>query len=117
LTDIAALGIAALAFIYSSVLGALNGRTAKRALALSELQEARRDATLDLYLISSTARHSVSTGDRVLEFDIQVSNPSDRSSSVVAAELHVTYSVQRVMTTVKIQHGNDENAGLATPGT
>jgi hypothetical protein len=70
---------------------------------------------LDLYLVGSAARHRVSTGDRVLEVQVEVTNPSDRPSTVVAAELHVTYSVQGVITTVKIPNSTDGNADLATP--
>src|SRR5215211_8717795 len=70
--DYAAVGIAALAFLFSCGLGLSNRRTARKALALSERQEARRESELDLYLFTPTARRRESTGDRVLEFHIQV---------------------------------------------
>lgn len=115
--DYAAVAIAGLALAFTCVIGVLNRRTATRALELSERQEARRNSELDLYLIAVTSRRRETDGDRVLEFHVQVTNPADRASSVVAAELHVTYSVASgVMTTVKFPHAVDTADDLATPG-
>lgn len=114
-TDYVPLAIAGLSLAVSGALGFLSRRTANRALALAERQEARRHSRLDLYLIASAARRRSSTGDRVLEFHVLVSNPADSASSLIAAELHVRYGLaEGVVTTVKIQHGLAGNDDLTT---
>src|SRR4051812_12862118 len=92
--DITAVVIAGLAFLAATLIGYFNHGTAKQALKLAERQEARQHSQLELYLIDSSARRDSSTGDRVLEFHVRVSNPADRPNSILAAELRVAYNVE-----------------------
>lgn len=100
--EYAALGIAALSLLVALVLGVRNSRTAKHALELSERQEARREARVDLYLNEAVSWRRRAHTDRVVGFHLLATNPSDRASSLVAAELHLTYSLGGILTTVKV---------------
>jgi hypothetical protein len=62
--DYAALAIAALSLLVAFLFGFRNRSTAKRALALSERQEARRESCLALYLHESFAWRGSADGDR-----------------------------------------------------
>jgi hypothetical protein len=98
----ASLGIASVSACIALVIGTANRRLAKRALDLSERQEARRESRVDVYLSSSTSWRRHSHHDRLLGVHLLVSNPSDRATSIVTAELHVTYTIDGVLTTVKV---------------
>jgi hypothetical protein len=98
----ASLGIAAASACIALVVGAANRRLAKRALDLSERQEERRERRVDVYLSSSTSWRRHSHHDRLLGVHLLVSNPTDRATSIVSAELHLTYTVDGVLTTVKV---------------
>jgi hypothetical protein len=100
----AAVAVAALSVAVSLVLGRSNRATAKRALALSERQEARRDTRIDLYLNESVSWRGRPGSNRVLGFHILISNPTDRANSLVDAELHLTYDLAGVVTTLKVGH-------------
>lgn len=97
------------------VISLSNRRTARRSLQLSEQQEARRDSRIDLYLIDSLDEQPTS-GDRLLAFQVLISNPSDRDNSIVAAEVHLTYSLEAVVTSVKVRHGIDRGTSSAFAG-
>jgi hypothetical protein len=99
-----ALAIAALSAIFSAAIGLSNRATAKRALALSEAQEARRDARLVLHLNESVSWRRSEQGERLLGFHVLVTNPTDRPTSLLGSDLHVAYSASSVMTTVKVPH-------------
>lgn len=105
--DYAPVVIAALAFGVTVVFGLSNRRTAMRALALSERHEARRDSRVDLHLNHSMSWRRPSNNDRLLGFHLLVANPTDRASSIVQAELHLTYSVNGIVTTVKVPRVSD----------
>jgi hypothetical protein len=98
----ASLGVAAVSACIALLVGAANRRLAKRALELSERQEARRESRVDVHLSSATSWRRPSQHDRLLGVHLLVSNPTDRATSVVAAEMHLTYSVEGVLTTVKM---------------
>ncbi len=102
--DYAAVGIAALSLIVSLVLGVRNRGTAKRALKLSEEQEARRSPRLAIHVNDSVSWRRALAGERLLGFHLLVSNPTDRPSSLLKAELHLTYAVDSIMTTIKLPH-------------
>jgi hypothetical protein len=98
----ASVGMAGGALLVALVLGLSNRRTARRALALSERQEARRESPIDIYLNTSSGWRRAAARDRLLGFHLVISNPSDRPTSIVSAELHLTYSTGQVLTTVKV---------------
>lgn len=98
----ASLGIATASACIALLVGAANRRLAKRALDLSERQEARRESHVDVYLSSSTSWRRHSHHDRILGIHLLVSNPTDRATSIVTAELHLTYTVDGVLTTVRV---------------
>lgn len=105
--DYAPVVIAALAIGFSVAFGLSNRRTAMRALALSERQEARRDSRVDLYLNHSMSWRRPSNDDRLLGFHLLIANPTDRASSIVTAELHLSYSLNGIVTTVKVPRALD----------
>jgi hypothetical protein len=102
--DYVAVVIAGLSLVISLVLGVRNRGTAKRALALSEAQEARRAAKVELHVNEALSWRRRSEGDRLLGFHLLVTNPTDRQNSLVDAELHLTYGLNGVLTTVKVPH-------------
>lgn len=106
----ASLGVAVASVCIALAVGAANRRIAKRALELSERQEARRESRVDVHLSSSTSWRRPSRRDRVLGVHVLVSNPTDRATSIVAAELHLTYSIDGVLTTVKVPHATSVDA-------
>lgn len=102
--DYASFVVAALSLLVSVALGLRNRSTAKRALEISEREEARREARLGLYLNESMSWRHSKDAYRLLGFHLLITNPTDRPTSIVSAELHLTYSVNGVVTTVKVQH-------------
>lgn len=96
-----ALVVSALALVTSFIFGLRNRSTAKKALQLSEAQEARRQPMLDLTVDEALAWRASPTV-RLLGCHILVANPTDRSSSLVSVELQVSYTTEGVVTTVKI---------------
>jgi hypothetical protein len=86
-----AIGVSAGSLLIASVTGWLGVRFSRRALRLSERQEARQNLQPDLYL--STSRAWPTDSGRVLAALVRVSNPSDRGTSIVAADLRLSYYV------------------------
>jgi hypothetical protein len=117
----ATLGIAVASACTALVIGMVNRRLAKRALELSERQEARRERRVDVYLNWARLWRRHSDHGRLLGVHLLVSNPSDRPTSIVTAELHLTYKVDGVLATVKLPpvFGDDEleSAGDLLPAT
>jgi hypothetical protein len=109
LQDYGALVVAALSLGVSVAFGVRNRSTAKRALELSEQQEARRTPRLDLRLLESVAWRGIGTTPRILGFNVVVANPTDRQSALVRAELHLTYTINAVVTTVKVPQAAPES--------
>lgn len=108
--------IATLALLVSLVLGLRNRGTAKRALQLSERQEARRDSAIDLYLNESVSWRQSAWGHRLVGLHILATNPTDRASSLVRAELRLTYAVDGVVTTIKVPHASDPTMTVSPIG-
>jgi hypothetical protein len=100
--DWASVGIAAGALVIAFGFGISNRRTARRALALSERQEGRRQSRLDLQSINALAWTRDHGRDRILGVDLVVANPTDVGNSIVETELRITYSTNGVLTTVKV---------------
>jgi hypothetical protein len=76
-----------------------SAKTSRRSLALAERQEARRDASLDVRLISATCE--IDDCERRYIYDIVLRNPSDRPNSIAEAELWFEYSVGGSLVNVK----------------
>lgn len=74
------------------VLSIVNARTSRRALRLSEQQEARRKPSLAVYLQEGFVSPSPQRDARIYALLLSVSNKSDNNNSVAEAALHLTYS-------------------------
>lgn len=98
--DIAPIVIAGLALVLSVVMGTLNRSTAKKALRLSERQEGRRASRIDVY-VNEQVSWSLKSG-RLAGVNVVVTNPTDGTTSLVGAELHLTYEVGSSLTTVRV---------------
>ncbi|MGD9796870.1 MAG: hypothetical protein AB7V15_02015 [Acidimicrobiia bacterium] len=99
--DIAPIVIAALALLVSVVFGLRNRGTSKKALALAERQEARRESRVDVYINDSMAwRHDEG---RCVGVNVVLANPADSPTSIVHAELHLTYDVRGTLATVRVR--------------
>lgn len=97
-----------------ALLVALSNRaTAQRALLLSQQQEDRRTARLDLSLIEGASWRRRSEGHRWIGVHVLAVNPTDRDGAIVTADLHVTYSTPAGSTmVVQVPHAG----GGALPG-
>jgi hypothetical protein len=73
-------------------LSILNARTSRRALRLSEQQEARRKPSLAVYLQEGLVSTNPQRDARIYALLLSVSNRSDNNNSVAEATLHLTYS-------------------------
>lgn len=74
-------------------------KTSRRSLALAERQEARREALLDIRLISATCE--INDDERTYVYDLVIRNPSDRANSIAEAELWLEYNVGGSVLNVK----------------
>ena len=101
-TEWAPIVISAIAVLVATVFGMSNRSTAKKALSLAQQAEARRSPQLDLYVNDSAVWRSADNGAREYGVHLMVVNPTDRASAIVMAELHVLYSVEEHLSTVKI---------------
>jgi hypothetical protein len=82
-----------------------NRATAVRALRLSQRQEDRRTAVLDVSLVQGLSWRP-DGGDRWVCLDILAVNPADRDGTIVRADLHVTYTAPGGdVLVVKVPHG------------
>lgn len=97
------LALIPVAVVVLALLGYLANRrgakTSRRSLALSERQEARREALLDIRLISATCE--INDDERTYVYDLVIRNPSDRANSIAEAELWLEYSVGGSVVNVK----------------
>lgn len=94
-----------------------NRRTARRALRLSERQEERRAARLDVDLIEGVSWRGVDPkAPRWIGMNMRAVNPTDRGGSIVAADLHVAYATPAgVLIVVKVPHAADARPDLPPP--
>lgn len=79
--------------------------TAKKSLRLSERQEERRAARLDLSLKESISWRPAGDASRWIGMHVLAVNPTDRDGSLVAADLHVTYTLAGRGVVLKVPHG------------
>lgn len=70
---------------------ARNGATARRALAITTMQEERRSARLDVSVKDSVTWRSDESRRRWIGVHTLNVNPTDRDGSIISADLHVTY--------------------------
>lgn len=87
--------IPALSFLLAVValiVSLMNRRTSNRALELSEAQEERRKAALDVS-IKEARKWRDASGDRHIAIRVLAVNPTDRDGSIVEATLRVTQTV------------------------
>lgn len=88
-----------------------NRKTAKRALDLSERQEARRAAHLDLSLREAISWRPAGRTSRWIGVHVLAVNPTDRDGSLIAADLHITYTIPSgAVMVVKIPHSAKDAA-------
>lgn len=82
-----------------------NRKTAKKALKLSQIQEERRTARLDVSLMEAVSWRPSNEAWRLIGMRILAVNPTDRDGSLVSAELNVAYTAggSRLMV-LKIPH-------------
>ncbi len=91
-------GVAILA-VLGYVVNRRGAKTSRRSLALAERQEARREALLDIRLISATCE--INDDERTYVYDLVIRNPSDRANSIAEAELWLEYNVGGSVLNVK----------------
>lgn len=98
----AAFAISALSLLAAVVLGMRSNGVAKRALALSERQEAGRAFDVGLHLNESVSWRRSGGDVRLLGFHVLATNPTDRPTTLVSAELHLSYSRGGAVMTLKV---------------
>ncbi|GAB2732070.1 hypothetical protein [Nocardioides pakistanensis] len=91
-------GVAILA-VLGYLVNRRGAKTSRRSLALAERQEARREALLDIRLISATCE--INDDERTYVYDLVIRNPSDRANSIAEAELWLEYNVGGSVLNVK----------------
>jgi len=86
----------------------VSARAAKKSLALSEQQEARRQPALNPYLIKGYFKKLKSNDSKIFAFSMSVSNATDTDNAIVLLELEVSYvSTQNACMKVKVPHEVD----------
>jgi hypothetical protein len=100
--------IVSFALAAAALLVSLSQRaTAKKALRLSERQEERRMARLDVSLKETVSWRSRDEPSRWIGTHILAVNPTDSQGSLIEAELHVAYKTPTgAALVVKIPHGS-----------
>jgi len=95
--------LALLVSIISALLSWRSGKTAARALAISERQEKRRQPKLGIYLANGYRR--IVPERQVFGVLVSVTNPTDTNNSVARAELQITYLLENDVEAVcRLQH-------------
>jgi hypothetical protein len=98
--------VASAAIAVLALVVAFSNRTiARKALTLSERQEERRVARLELSYNEAVSWRLAGNAWRWIGVDILAVNPTDRDGSIISAELHVTYTTSAgVGAVVKLAH-------------
>lgn len=99
--DIAPIVISGLALVVTVIFGLRNRGTSKKALNLAERQEERRSSRIDPYVNDSMEWRQ--TAARVVGVHVVVANPTDAATSLVQAELHLTYDLGGTLTMVRVR--------------
>ena len=113
--DYTSLGISGLSLLVAFVFGLRNRSIAKRALQLSQEQEARRHVELAAYVQQAVSWREPSRRRRVLGVNLLVTNASDRPTAVVNASMRVTCTLDGMETSVMVPHNEAvQKAGVDT---
>lgn len=99
--DVAPIVISGLALVVAVIFGLRNRGTSKKALNLAERQEERRSSRVDIYINDSIEWRRA--GARVVGVHVVVANPTDGATSLVQAELHLTYDLGGTVTTIRVR--------------
>ena len=115
-----ALVISIASLCISLIFSYLSTRIAKKALSISEQQEARRQPALRPYLIDGYYKKMEDRKSKVYGFSISVSNPTDAGNSLAHLELEICYvNPKNVCMKLKIPHqdnlANDFGGGSIRP--
>lgn len=95
--------LALLISLISVFLSWRSSRIARRALAISESQEKRRQPQLGVYL--ANGYRQTGPNGQLFGFLVSVTNPTDINNSIARTELQITYLVEKdVKTTCRLQH-------------
>lgn len=95
--------LALLVSLISVFLSWRSSRIARRALAISESQEKRRQPQLGIYLANGYRQHA--PNGQLFCFSVSVTNPTDINNSIARAELQINYLLENdVKTTCRLQH-------------
>lgn len=110
--------LALLVSLISVFLSWRSSRIARRALAISESQEKRRQPRLGIYLSNGYRR--LTPKRQLFGFLVSVSNPTDINNSIARAELQITYLLENDVEAVcRLQHnpalGGSTSSGDAVP--
>lgn len=111
--DFAPIAVASISLIVSILFAILNHGIAKRALRLSERQEARQGSQIDLYLHDSISWRAPQGERSILGVHLLVTNPADRGTSIVDIELYLTYTVNDNLVTAKVPHASQRGVDTA----
>lgn len=99
--DVAPIVISGLALVVAVIFGLRNRGTSKKALTLAERQEERRSSRIDIYINDSIEWRQAAA--RVVGVHAVVANPTDGATSLVHAELHLTYDLGGTVTTIRVR--------------
>ncbi|MBX3482406.1 hypothetical protein [Phenylobacterium sp.] len=91
----------AAAALVALALSARSNGTARKALRLAEVQEARRQPRVATYL-RAHHQQSIPGGRTQYAFDVTISSQSDADNAIVEATLHLSYRVSEVPIVAKI---------------
>jgi hypothetical protein len=97
-------GVSVVVALLALLIAASNRSMAKRALALSQQQEERRQAKLDLSLKDAVSYRDATRGSRWIGVEVLAVNPTDRDGAIIAADLHVTYRSNGRQLLLKVPH-------------
>jgi len=102
------LPLAAIVVATASMLVTLsNRRTAREALKISETQEARRAARLDVYIKDSISDRIVEPPNRWIIAHLILQNPTDRNASVSFVDLLISYRLADRSIELKVPYDPD----------
>lgn len=108
---------AALCSLASVIIAARSARNSSRALRLSEAQEKRRVARMNISV--GQAHYQPHNGGRLYRMTVLVENPTDSSGAVSKAELRITYSregtLHRLLNSASVDRGLAEALDLKKP--
>ena len=97
--------LALLVSLISVFLSWRSSRISRRALAISESQEKRRQPQLGIYLANGYRR--LTPNGQLFGFLVSVTNPTDINNSIARAELQITYLLEKdVITICRVQHNS-----------